>query len=50
MTMSRHTQTYFELNPEPSVKGLLWQGVKAFALTVYAAAVVYLVTVILFSF
>jgi hypothetical protein len=48
--MKRHTQTYFDLNPKPSAKGLLWQGVKAIAYTVYAAAVVYLLTVIVFSF
>jgi hypothetical protein len=48
--MKRHTQTYFDLNPKPSAKGLLWQGVKALAYTVNAAAVVYLLTVLLFSF
>jgi hypothetical protein len=48
--MKRHTQTYFDLNPKPSAKGLLWQGVKALALAIYAVAFVYLLTAILFSF
>lgn len=48
--MRNHTQSYFDLNPKQSAKGLLWQGVKALAYTVNAAAVVYLFTVILFSF
>ena len=48
--MNRHTQTYFELNPEPSAKGLLWRGVKYIALMLYAVGFVYGLTVLLFSF
>ena len=48
--MNRHTQSYFELNPEPSAASLFWRGVKYIALTVYALGVVYLLTVIVFSF
>ena len=48
--MNRHTQTYFDLNPKPSAKGLLWQGVKYKALMLYAVGFVYSLTVLLFSF
>ena len=47
--MKRHTQSYFDLNPEPSAASLLIAGAKYLALTVYAVAVVYLATIVLFS-
>ena len=47
--MNRHSQHYLELNPEPSATSLLLAGAKYLALTVYAVAVVYLATIVLFS-
>lgn len=47
--MNRHTQSYFDLNPEPSTWALLRSGL-SYSLTVCAAAlVVYLLTVFAFS-
>jgi hypothetical protein len=47
--MNRHSQHYLDLNPEPSAASLLIAGAKYLALTVYAAGVVYLSVVVLFS-
>ena len=47
--MNCHSQSYFDLNPKPSAASLLLAGAKYLALTVYAVAVVYLATIVLFS-
>ena len=48
--MKRHTQHYFDLNPRPSAWGLIRAGLGYLGLVVYGAGVVYLATVVLFSF
>ena len=48
--MNRHTQSYFDLNPEPSAASLFWRGLKYIALMLYAVGFVYGLTVLLFSF
>jgi hypothetical protein len=47
LPMNKHSQHYLELNPEPS---LFWAGVRFIAYAINAVAVVYLTTVVLFSF
>jgi hypothetical protein len=48
--MSQHSQHYVQLYPEPTAKSLILKGLSYVAQVVWAVAVVYLVTVILFSF
>jgi hypothetical protein len=48
--MNKHTQSYFDLNPKPSCWRILRESVSWFFYAMYAAAVVYLVTIVLFSF
>ena len=46
----RHTQNYFDLNPKPKPGGLIVQGLKFLGYAVWALVVVYVFTVVLFSF
>lgn len=48
--MNRHTQTYFDLNPEPSAGKIALCALKWAGYALYAVGVVYFTTVILFSF
>lgn len=48
--MNRHSLHYLDLNPEPTAKSLFFKGLSYVAQVVWAAAVVYLSVVVLFSF
>jgi hypothetical protein len=48
--MRNHTQSYFDLNPEPTLWALLASGARYVALTVWAALCVWGLTFVLFSF
>lgn len=48
--MSKHTQHYLELNPQPTAKRLILECAYWLGYVVYGAGMVYLLTVLLFSF
>jgi hypothetical protein len=50
VSMNRHTQHYLGLNPQPTAKRLILECAYWLGYVVYGAGMVYLLTVLLFSF
>lgn len=48
--MKRHTQTYADLNPEPTARKIVLDALLWVGYALYAVGVVYLITIILFAF
>jgi hypothetical protein len=48
--MNKHSLSYFDLNPKPTALSMLGSGLKYLASLLWAVAVVYGITVFLFSF